>query len=306
MAAAVAASEYDPVYPSRAVQQAEETQTLKALVQAAAGRRVRCPVVSTPRKIRDTQRRVARWNAARVAAAQSAGLSAAAVTAAAFTNVAVDTYWFIYQLENGTGYVSDSVIDAQMRVMDKAYAGSGFSFVKRGTRRIPTSLANFQAGTTTKEEAANKAVRQGGGTTLNCYTWALPDGLLGWAVFPVDYSKSTSNRIQDGVVVHYGSLPRGFLKPYDEGDTLVHEVRMNDVLQCGQGMRPRLVSYIELTPHTPALTGSECKPGSSIPKETQPSPGKVSCQARSTASADHNAFNDMQTHAASATWSLDA
>jgi hypothetical protein len=28
----------------------------------------------------------------------------------------------------------------------------------------------------------------------------------------------------DGVVVHYGALPDGFINNYNKGDTLVHEV----------------------------------------------------------------------------------
>jgi len=46
-------------------------------------------------------------------------------------------------------------------------------------------------------------------------------GLLGFATFPTNCSGSLA---QDGVVIHYQSLPGGTLVPYDEGDTTTHEV----------------------------------------------------------------------------------
>src|SRR5439155_7529998 len=55
---------------------------------------------------------------------------------------------------------------------------------------------------------------------LNVYTASLTKGLLGWAYFP--FSAPEDSYIH-GVVIHYGSLPGGYLAPYDLGGTLIHE-----------------------------------------------------------------------------------
>jgi hypothetical protein len=213
--------ELDPVYPNITVQLAEEAQALTALVQAAGGRPVRCPSTASTRKINSAELRVHRWRAARAAAAQRAGVSAVA----AGTTATVEVYFHIYTLADGTGDVKPEQIDQQMTMMAAAYANTGFTFVLRNVQRYVTSPANFTAGMNTAGELANKKVRVGGPGTLNCYTWNLPGGLLGWATFPADYATSATNRQRDGVVIHYGSLPGGNFAPYNLGDTLVHEVR---------------------------------------------------------------------------------
>jgi hypothetical protein len=226
MAAAVAAQEFDAaVYPSAAVQQAEETQAYRALVEAAGSSAVRCPTTTTESKIRIAEQEVAIWQAAQIAAAQSAGLSAAAVTAAAFTPVVVYVSWWIYMQEDGKGNVTNAQISQQMAVLNAAYNNTGFSFRVRSVRRITTSPERFKAAYLSPEELQNKQRRLGGGTTLNCYTWDTPNGLLGWSTFPFDYNKTANSQKLDGVVLHYGTLPNGTFARFNLGDTLVHEVR---------------------------------------------------------------------------------
>ena len=68
-------------------------------------------------------------------------------------------------------------------------------------------------------------LRQGNAQTLNVYTVGFNNdasrGLLGYATFPADYQ---NNPKDDGVVLHYATLPGGSQAPYDLGRTLTHEV----------------------------------------------------------------------------------
>ncbi|MQA79941.1 MAG: zinc metalloprotease [Streptosporangiales bacterium] len=147
----------------------------------------------------------------------------ASVTAATVT---VDVY--VHVIYSGTkGNLTKSRINSQVKVLNDAYAGSTggaatqFAFRLAGTDRTK-SKAWFGLDYDSAEEAAMKRkLRRGGAAALNLYTANLGDGLLGWATFPAWYA---GNPKDDGVVVHYESLPGGALTNYDKGDTGTHEV----------------------------------------------------------------------------------
>lgn len=63
------------------------------------------------------------------------------------------------------------------------------------------------------------ALHQGSMASLNVYSVNAQDGLLGWATFPMWEEGN-----QDGVVILYSTVPGGSAAPYNEGDTLTHEV----------------------------------------------------------------------------------
>jgi hypothetical protein len=56
---------------------------------------------------------------------------------------------------------------------------------------------------------------------LNVYSCGPGQGLLGWSYMPWSYPEDS---YWHGSVIHYGSLPGGYLTPYDEGDTATHEI----------------------------------------------------------------------------------
>ncbi len=125
------------------------------------------------------------------------------------------------------GNLSDAALIQQINFLNVAYAGgfggapTPFQFRVTGiTRSVNPVWAQMTLGSFAEAEAKN-ALHQGGANTLNLYFANPPDGTLGWATFPWDFASAPS---LDGVVVLFRTVPGGNLPPYNEGDTLVHEV----------------------------------------------------------------------------------
>ena len=133
----------------------------------------------------------------------------------------IPTYIHVIQEDASTGAVPQANIDAQLDVLNAAYAvtrvastvaGQGTTTDHRpGTRSAP-GIAG--------ERKAKTALRQGGDDALNVYT------ARSATVFSVGRpSRRTSEHPRRTVVVIlYGTLPGGSAAPYDDGDTATHEV----------------------------------------------------------------------------------
>ena len=65
------------------------------------------------------------------------------------------------------------------------------------------------------------SLREGGAQTLNIYSCRPSNGILGYATFPTSYDSQPS---LDGVVILDESMPGGTAAPYNQGDTLTHEI----------------------------------------------------------------------------------
>lgn len=131
----------------------------------------------------------------------------------------IPTYIHVIQENASTGAVPQANIDAQIDVLNAAYAGTPFSFEVAGQDTTVNSAWYPIISGSAGERDMKAALRQGGADALNVYIGEIDDGLLGWATFP---TKNISS--QDGVVILAGSLPGGDAAPYDEGDTATHEV----------------------------------------------------------------------------------
>jgi hypothetical protein len=118
---------------------------------------------------------------------------------------------------NGAGDMPDARVADQIAVLNAAYAGR-VSFTLASTERVNNPKWFTGCGTLSK---IGPALRDGAEDALNIYTCDLGRRLLGYATFPSSYASSPS---QDGVVVHYRTLPGGGYAPYDQGDTATHEV----------------------------------------------------------------------------------
>ncbi|MCM2317494.1 MAG: zinc metalloprotease [Thermoanaerobaculia bacterium] len=131
---------------------------------------------------------------------------------------------YFHVINNGSGIangdVPDSMIAAQMGVLNDAFAPWGWSFNLAATDRT-TNAAWYNGCYGSAETAMKTATRRGGAADLNIWTCNPDGGILGYATFPSSYKRSPS---RDGVVILYSSLPGGSAAPYNLGDTATHEV----------------------------------------------------------------------------------
>jgi hypothetical protein len=137
-------------------------------------------------------------------------------------SVNIPVYWHVVNQGTGiaNGDIPDSQIASSISVLNAAYAATPFTFTLVATDRTTNSTwYNLRQGSK-QERDMKTALRKGGANALNVYTTNPGGGLLGWATFPSNYSRSPS---QDGVVILYSSVPGGTAAPYNEGDTLTHE-----------------------------------------------------------------------------------
>lgn len=120
----------------------------------------------------------------------------------------------------GQGNIPDSMIQAQITVLNQAYTGSGFQFYLASIDR--TTNSKWYTGCYGSQERKMKqALAIDPANNLNIYSCKPSNGILGYAYFPNSYSESS---YLHGVVLLDQSLPGGSAAPYNLGDTAVHEV----------------------------------------------------------------------------------
>jgi hypothetical protein len=146
--------------------------------------------------------------------------------------ITVNVYFHVIRSGTGAdqGNISDAQIQDQIDVLNDSYSGAtggadtGFRFNLAGvTRTTNSDWFNLDYWDIDGEEALKSELRQGGYGDLNIYSANLLDGILGWAYFPVE-DPNDSDMTFDGVMALYSSLPGGDAEPYNEGDTITHEV----------------------------------------------------------------------------------
>ncbi|MBI3131450.1 MAG: zinc metalloprotease [Acidobacteria bacterium] len=142
---------------------------------------------------------------------------------AAVTGGTINVYFHVINNGTGTsnGNIPDSMITAQMNVLNAAYASAGWAFNLIQVDRTTNSSWYTAGPGSTAEKQMKTALRVGSADDLNIYSNNMGGGLLGWATFPSSYA---GNPKDDGVVILFSSLPGGTAAPYNLGDTATHEV----------------------------------------------------------------------------------
>jgi hypothetical protein len=139
----------------------------------------------------------------------------------------IPVYVHVVHEVDGTGFVSQADVVEQIEVLNLSFAGfpdgadTGFRFTLAGVDWTAND-AWYAQDTFADEVAMKTALKRGGSADLNIYTTS-GGGFLGWAYYP-GITASNQFGVLDGVVVHYGSLPNGFIANFNLGYTATHEV----------------------------------------------------------------------------------
>ena len=129
----------------------------------------------------------------------------------------------VYKSKRGVveGDVPQSQVDAQIDVLNAAFAGTGFSFYLSSldyTKNNKWFTGCYSAG---QERRMKQALMIDPSHNLNIYTCKPNGGILGYAYYPSSYPE---DNYRHGAVLLYSSLPGGSAAPYNLGDTGTHEV----------------------------------------------------------------------------------
>jgi tetratricopeptide (TPR) repeat protein len=139
------------------------------------------------------------------------------------TIVSVPVVFHVVYYNNGVGNVPESQLRAQLDTLNAAHtrAGSQFSFYLAAITRTPKDQwCNISRGSQAEREMTDTLAIDPK-HAFNIYVTDLGQSYLGWVInWP--WSVPEDSR-QNGVVIHYGSLPGGYIPYYNYGYTLVHE-----------------------------------------------------------------------------------
>eukprot|EP00571_Detonula_confervacea_P012153 CAMPEP_0172311096 /NCGR_PEP_ID=MMETSP1058-20130122/13688_1 /TAXON_ID=83371 /ORGANISM="Detonula confervacea, Strain CCMP 353" /LENGTH=309 /DNA_ID=CAMNT_0013024163 /DNA_START=30 /DNA_END=956 /DNA_ORIENTATION=- len=136
-------------------------------------------------------------------------------------DVVVPTYMhLIYgSTESQNDVIRNDNAQVQIDILNAAFDGYFFDLIET-TATKNSEWWGFRYGSTA-ERQMKASLRMGDKNALNIYYTNIGDNLLGWATLPTDYDNNPS---YDGVVCLHSSAMGGTAAPYNQGDTLTHEV----------------------------------------------------------------------------------
>ena len=138
--------------------------------------------------------------------------------------ITVPVYFHVIH-DGAKGNVSEADVKRQISTMNASYGGRNggadtrVSFVLREVSRSDNA-AWFQD-PERYEGTYKPQLHKGDKSSLNLYSTYIGGDLLGWSTFPWKYKTDPK---MDGVTVHYGSLPGGYIEHFNKGYSATHEV----------------------------------------------------------------------------------
>lgn len=142
--------------------------------------------------------------------------------------VVIPVYWHV--VDRGTaladGNISQELIEDQIEILNDAFSGgaggaaSVYQFDLIDVDRTTNEDWFLNANDPAVAAVMKAALHEGGANALNIFS-CKPTNLLGRSTFPWQYAANPSG---DGVILRFSSMPGGAATPFNEGDTLVHEV----------------------------------------------------------------------------------
>jgi hypothetical protein len=153
--------------------------------------------------------------------------SSSSVSASAtipFQPVWIETYIHVIASTTGKGRLTQTDLDNSIQVLNDEYSGTALSFYLKGSTCTDSDAWFPLDSASTAMSDMKRALRKGGAATLNIYFVRFSDDTLGISTFPFFVRR---NMLLDGVVVDSTTVPGGTAENYNEGKTLVHEVRMS-------------------------------------------------------------------------------
>lgn len=133
----------------------------------------------------------------------------------------VPVVFHVVRTRKGKWDVSDHQILDQIQVLNDSYRRRGFQFELQSVKRYNKSSFARKCLQRKVERRFKRRHAVDPANTLNIYTCRPSGNVLGYSWFPSDWAEDS---YMHGVVALYSTLPGGDAAPYNEGDTIVHEV----------------------------------------------------------------------------------
>jgi len=133
----------------------------------------------------------------------------------------VNLYVHVIMNTSGHGNISNTMLQAQINVLNQDYNSLSFWFVVKSIDYTVNDRWYTMRKDSNTERLAKTALHKGTAADLNLYLTKIGDGVLGWGTYPADYRRNPKN---DGVVILSTTLPGGTEERYNLGKTATHEV----------------------------------------------------------------------------------
>lgn len=158
-------------------------------------------------------------------------------TGRAAASVTIPVHFHIITNTSGEGTISEDVLKEQIEALNKAFSGTADPTSPGANTPFRFSLASFETipdndlfdmpfneNSPSTEEKNAMAHNIGAPSALNIYIARLGEGVLGWARMPFQLPNGPEPVPGlDGVVIKNTTLTGGS-SPFDQGDTVTHEV----------------------------------------------------------------------------------